>query len=658
MDNRKTNIVLIFILLIAAILRLVHPFQIPYTYDELSALSRTHFNSFSELIDKGIIIDGHPAGVQVFLYYWTKLFGYKEIVVKFPFILLGILSVYYIFKIGETWFSITVGFISAVYLATLEYPIMYSQLIRPYSSGLFFVLAMVYYWNKIIFRSEEKQTRNLILYILFSALCAYNHHFSLLFAGIVGVTGLFFIKKGQLLKYVIAGVSIFILYIPHLRIFFYQLNYGGIGGSNGWLGKPDYTFALEYLHYIFHFSRTVIAIVITLFLFGIYNAIKKRVAPNRYYIISICWFLLPLLIGFFYSTLINPVLQYSVLIFSFPFLLFFLFALLPKLSSKVIIPIIIVICLVNIFSLVHTRKYYTLFYKAPYEQPIVIADSLQKILGKNNFSSILQTEDSDKYVTDYYIQKDKVDTSSFVKATTLDCFITKPNGYLQLIPFMKKQTKPYFGFGGTASFDPTVLQIICDYYPFMIKKWDFYDASFYLFSNQKAVSDIHPYSFESKNDFENTTKYWSQADTNFTHDTVHFLGKHAYKMDAKHDWAPAFSCKLADMSWGKNDIIDISLEVYPLDTLDDVSIVSSLESNGNIISWSDTKISKFIPDTLRKSWVMVHHSLKLQDIHNTEPEPLLKVYIWNKGRKRFYMDNFEVKTFKGNPVIYGLMQKI
>jgi hypothetical protein len=223
---------------------------------------------------------------------------------------------------------------------------------------------------------------------------------------------------------------------------------------------------------------------------------------------------------------------------------------------------------------------------------------------------------------------------------------------------MKKQTKPYFGFGGTASFDPAVLQIISDYYPYMVKKWDFYDASFYLFTNKKNIQHIDQYSFVSKNDFDKPEKHWDQADSNFTNDSIHFSGKHSYKMDTKHEWGPAYICKLADMSWGKNDIIDISLEIYPLDTLYDASIVSSLESNGNVTSWSETKISKFIPDTLRKSWIKVHHSLKLQDIHNIRAGELLKVYIWNKGRNRFYMDDFEVKTFKGNAVIYGLIQKI
>ncbi len=39
-----------------------------------------------ELIEGGVKVDGHPAGIHVFLYYWTKLFGTNEWIVKLPFI--------------------------------------------------------------------------------------------------------------------------------------------------------------------------------------------------------------------------------------------------------------------------------------------------------------------------------------------------------------------------------------------------------------------------------------------------------------------------------------------------------------------------------------------------------------------------------------------
>ena len=76
------KLILFLILLVAITLRFYNYQNIPFTHDEFSALSRTNFNSFSELIDQGVKVDGHPAGIQVFLYYWTKLAGKSEVWVK------------------------------------------------------------------------------------------------------------------------------------------------------------------------------------------------------------------------------------------------------------------------------------------------------------------------------------------------------------------------------------------------------------------------------------------------------------------------------------------------------------------------------------------------------------------------------------------------
>ncbi|MDD2306253.1 MAG: glycosyltransferase family 39 protein [Prolixibacteraceae bacterium] len=312
------NKILILILIISSALRLYHYFEIPYTHDEFSALFRTHFNSFSELIEKGVKVDGHPAGIQVFLYYWTAIFGYSEWIVKLPFICFGILSVLMIYLIAKEWYNETVALISASFLASIQFTIMYSQIARPYISGLFFSLLMVYFWTKIIHNPHKRFYLNSLFFIISATLCAYNHYFSLLFAAIVGISGIFFIQKQFLLKYVASGFIIALLYIPHLQIFIYQLKVGGVGG---WLGKPNNDFILNYLGYIFDFSTVTYLLIALLIIFGLFKS--GKIQQNfRHFTLFLSWFILPFLIGFFYSKYVNSVLQYSVLIFSMPFLCF------------------------------------------------------------------------------------------------------------------------------------------------------------------------------------------------------------------------------------------------------------------------------------------------------------------------------------------------
>ena len=70
-------------------------FDLQYTYDELSALNRLEYNSFNELIQKGVMPDAHPALIQVFLYYYALLFGTIEWLIKLPFILLPVFQLFW-----------------------------------------------------------------------------------------------------------------------------------------------------------------------------------------------------------------------------------------------------------------------------------------------------------------------------------------------------------------------------------------------------------------------------------------------------------------------------------------------------------------------------------------------------------------------------------
>jgi hypothetical protein len=56
--------------------------------------------------------------------------------------------------------------------------------------------------------------------------------------------------------------------------------------------------------------------------------------------------------------------------------------------------------------------------------------------------------------------------------------------------------------------------------------------------------------------------------------------------------------------------------------------------------------------------ITAHHSIKLSDIPLNHNKIKLKVYIWNKGRESFFIDNFKIELRDGNPVIYGLTEKI
>jgi 4-amino-4-deoxy-L-arabinose transferase-like glycosyltransferase len=112
----SNQMLIIVVVAIAAAFRLYDLFHIPYTFDEFSSLGRTGYSSFSELIQKGIIIDAHPAFIQTYWNYYTMFFGTDEWVVKLPFIIMGISAVYLIYGIGKLWLNESAGLFTAAFL--------------------------------------------------------------------------------------------------------------------------------------------------------------------------------------------------------------------------------------------------------------------------------------------------------------------------------------------------------------------------------------------------------------------------------------------------------------------------------------------------------------------------------------------------------------
>ena len=149
---RYENVLLWLILLVAAVLRLWDLGSVPFMHDEFSALQRTGYDNFHDLIREGVMLgDSHPAGVQVLLYLLVGIFGWNAFWLKLPFALMGVASVYLTYVIARQWFNKNVALVSAAFMSVSELFLFYSQLARPYSPGLFCVLLFVYFWNRMLF---------------------------------------------------------------------------------------------------------------------------------------------------------------------------------------------------------------------------------------------------------------------------------------------------------------------------------------------------------------------------------------------------------------------------------------------------------------------------------------------------------------------------
>lgn len=633
---------LFIILLVATILRFWNFPNLPYMADELSALARTNFNNIFDVINKSAHSDTHPVGIQIFLYYWTKCFGYSEMVVKSPFIIMGVLSIYYVFKISKFWFNSTIGLLASAYMAVMQYMVMYSQIARPYISGMFFSILMVWCWTNYLFNNNTSKTKWLAGYIIFSAMCAYDHYFALLFAATVGVTGIFFIKKNTFKGYLIAGICVFALYIPHLEIFFTQLNMGGIGGLDGWLGKPRPDWLLIYFEYLFNFSNWMYLLAFLLIALSIVFRNKQR-GYQKFRIIALVWFFIQFLTGYYYSIKVNPVLQFSVLIFAFPFLLIFLFSLFREMKGTFVTASILLILVAGTFSLVFERKHYMVFYKQPFEKMVTdtykVLDEI-KNPAKATIYLFLPPEFSDIYFKKYqrsfyyfyFNQYEKAQDNkafrTFVHAQNTDCFIT---GNLPL----------------------EYLAIIKEKYPYICFKDEGFTYSSYCFSKEKPKQEITETIVLSNKSFEHPTSIV------FANDTIKsfYQGLSEITIDSTQDYCPNFIVKLKDFCREyEHYIVNMSIDITTADTAANPILVFDLHQKDTSINWSGAELKHFnnFPYTNTIVLSQMISKINLEDF----PDAELKIFVWNRTKSNVTLSNFKFEMIKCNPFIYGLFENI
>lgn len=642
MKLRNNHIILMGILLVAGILRFYHFFELQFFHDEYSAIVRTSYSNTHDLITQGVLPDFHPAGVQVFLFYWVHLFGTATWVVKLPFVLMNIASIYLLYVIAKRWSNETVGLISAAFLATTQYTILYGIYARPYSSGLFFTLLLVLALTNFIQRPDHRFWWNWLLFVLAGTACAYNQYVNMLIAGIIGISVLPLVPRKIILKYIIAGVAIGILYIPHLPILFFHLSKGGVGGGDGWLPPPDPEFITNYLAYLGHYSWWSLVLVLFILIFGWYQNrfVKTEVlntTSNYRLYFFLCWFVTPFLICYFYSVYKNPILQFSVLIFTHFTIYLFLFGWLKPLKPVYNFTIVAAIILTNTLTLIYVREHYHVNYNVGYAS---ILDQLE--IERKKHPGIPALVQTDPRFSEFEQQQRKhpiqFDPYTFTSNTELI-------HYLDSVA----QKSDYFYFVFSAETSPETVPVIQHYFPVIEQEHVNQVNTIYVFSKQGKkhslpVIDHWIPSAGIPKKWNNTTK------TN----CIQIEDKWYYKIDSLSEWGPEIVFDLKDISAAPHNMIDIEISTKGLAPEKEVIITASITDKDSTLMWTGGSTYIQIDNSDQGK---IFHSITISDMDYIQNNQL-KIMIWNKSKTRFYIEDVIIRLREGNPYKYGVLYPI
>lgn len=609
----------------AAILRFYNFWNLPFMHDEFSAIFRTYYDSFSDLIEIGVKQnDSHPAGVQVFIYYWIKVFGINEESLKFPFILLGISSVYVVYLIGKKWFNGVAALLSALVFAVIQLSIFYSQLARPYSPGLFFVLLSTLFWTKLVFDKQVKIT-TIVTYILAASCASYIHAFSLFFIFIQGISGLLFLKQKKLRNYILINILVFTLYLPHLSIFLAQIGRGDIGG---WLGEPSAFFLLEFVNYVFHYSWIFIALILGVIIILPFISSNKNEGINKFRYLGLGWFLVTYLVAHIYSIYRSPIIQYSTLLFVFPFLLLFAFSFIGEIKLKLKVILFVLIAIVGTTSLIVNRQHYNIMYTQGFDG---ICDEMvndNKYFVQKNTVVILQSPEHRMF--DYYLNKNKLEPNYFK--------LSNANSISEVVDFLNTKDEDVLMFGWADYANLEYLEFFKHRYKYILKEKQFFNSEYYLFSNTLRSE----YS-KSQQEFVGTYDFKKQNIN--------------YKA-TKAGYSKPLILHLDSLNLTKQDVLNIRANVKFSNSEKDALLVFDLkDENEDVESWSASAFKKFYLNE-DSSGYYVYHSKRVMSINPISKGSILKVYIWNRDASLVEVSDIEFYITKINPIETGLYSDI
>lgn len=579
-----------------------------YSNDELSALSRVRFDSFRDLVDNGFYVDGHPGGIQVFLFYWVKLFGMSEWAVRLPFALSSGLGIWFSIRVFRLWFGNTAGLLTGASVALLAFPLLFSQIARPYGSGLTFSMIMLYYWTRLLF-DDKSAAKSAFLYSIFAAACMYNHYFSFLLALIVGITGLFYIKRRNMWLYLGAGFLAALLFSPHIYI---TLNHLSIGGVGLWLAPPSWSWPALHVLHIFNESLLLFLFVFLIVLAQFFFR-KTTAEKNRYRLLALIFFLLPLTVGFFYSRYINPVLQHSVLLFSFPFLpaLFFSFSdNFPRKWAS-----ILVVSVVLAFS-VHTIFGFQYFKQQHFGEFRGVAEAIEKWSEEYHDDGITAAVAvNNPWYLHFYMKNNGEDAIAFSQTDNrggadLD----------SLKQILDRCSTPFFIYAWTKPVPPEINDMLLARFPCMSERINF-----------GGLSEAAIYSREH-----------SSACINAWQDTLWVQTKVAGASSADTasiaypEYYPGFEGHLTDIlpeTDSESQLVAIAEVAAGYANSGALLVADFQDENGTSIHWVASKFDLFVQEKVQ-SRVRLSLPLKEKNLFHKK----MKLYVWNPKRNSTGVD--------------------
>lgn len=624
---------LLALLVLAATLRLWNLPGIPYTHDEISALVRLRPGFLDALRNVVVEIDAHPPGVQLFEWAWTRMFGMGEAAVKLPFILMSVAALFLLYRFAFAWCGGTVALVTMAILAVLQYTVMYGQIARPYAAGFFTTALLADQLTRYLGSGSRRALAGMALAAVLSA---YTHHFSLLLAAIMAVTGLFLVRAESRKAYLVASGVAVLAYLPNVPNFFRQLD---VKGLTAWLAPPTVHWLPDYLWWIAHCSVVFAGALSLLLLTSAALRIRNRGSVGPLWAISLAWGILPLAIGYAYSVWRAPVLQYSVVLFSFPYMLIGALAGLRHLRPGWALLVAGTVAALGAGTLITVRKHYEIFYRSRYEL------AAQGIIAASSVPGRMALYDGPGEVIGFYLDLWKVDKAKLSYAELRGMPVERLDSLLHA-----SSASEVF-LGATAGAEPERAARIQAMFPFLLERHDVEEGQTFLFGAGPSTKrlDDHAWSSRVAPDAIKGEDWSVDADLPLLQDST---GHAPRRWDfTGREFGILLEKPVYEVAKGDNDVLEVRMDATGVSG-GGLKLVAELREG------ETTTFYRSQPCPVRMGAGTLITAIPFADLPGHGQGQRLRVYVWNEGGNPAQVASLEARVRSGNPWLYGLFQPL
>jgi hypothetical protein len=635
------NIHLIILLIIGVVLRFTISFTHSYSSDELSAITRLNFDGLSDILEFGVMKgDMHPAGVQLFEEFWSSIFGASEIALRFPFVLMGVLAIWLTYLIGKTYLNKKSGIIAATLLTVMYFPILNSELARPYSPGLLFSLMVAWFWFRVLFpngktsfrqaqhnatttkiieSSENKWLRAIGLGVSF-ALAMYTHYFAFMFVGFIGVTGLFFIKKETILSYLTAAAIGVLLFLPHLEITIFHLS---IDGGLQWLARPDKTWLFQFIFHAFNESWLVLSTVILVSFVAVIKGLNEQDKTNRKSIfIFALWFFGIYIVGHIFSYVSSPILKFPVMLFALPFFFLLIGSLFSKLDNQKFNILFIVLILISGSSTLIEKDLYGNKHFGVFKEIAEPMVDWRTTYGAGNINTFMNV--SNPNYLNYY-------ATQLGDSLTFDRDVMGFSEDISIREELINSDKPYCIVGYSARLTlPQIFETCKEFYPVILDYKKLNNCAVFLLAKSGESIDKSEHK-------ELTTFYSKQINTDWNYDTLnHKIDSHnrlIYYSDSTQIYGPDYIFKKQDINVDYDYYLKITINAKAVSN-SQLTVSLSAKRNGELVTnkkgdniWEGHDLETMLNNPIdnNKSYFALQIPKQIKDTDD------IQVSLWNRN---------------------------